>query len=255
MSIKKLAEVQDLNAPNSTSDNIKKEYVDTVREFLDRKGYRADLVIASKVKNFDSTLGVEIKYNAKFDFPPDRDLMALVAAVVPQYEIDWSTAVVDPDQGTIALTLRTSVESIPVKSVRDIPSEFEAIGSGIFMKKADASGRVAEIWELKKDESGGLVLSRKMDDMEVLQKEEEGFVAGDVVATSDGVGRIDKFDPSGNAYVVIGNKTRLVAADDLKPYDIKTEQTKLYEYYKAIYGDEYAKMLLDTYSDVKDTRK
>ena len=258
MSVKRLSEVQSIGdlVGSKKKEAMKKQFVDTLRSFMERKGYRADLVVVSNQKTSERNVSVEIKYNTEFDFPADKDLMALIATTYPDYEVDWATAVVDDEAGTIAINLRPTREIIPIKGYKDIPSDFEPQGTGIFHRKADATGNVAEVWELRKGADGGLALVRKMDDMQVLKGEEDSIKVNDAVRTPEGVGRVESFDEVGNAYVRIGNQKRLMAAEDLAKYDTNKDKQTLFEYFKQVYGDEFAKALcMEEFGDVEDNRK
>jgi hypothetical protein len=95
-----------------------------------------------------------------------------------------------------------------------------------------------------------------MDDLEVTATEEPEFKAGDPVDTPEGVGRILRFDEAGNAFVQIGSKKRLFAAEDLKTYKVSDEKSKLVQYFTDAYGDaDFAKGLVEEHGDAEDRRK
>ena len=156
----------------------------------------------------------------------------------------------DPELGSIRLVLEPSKEVVPVKGFKDIPPEFKAIGTGLFSRKADINGDVLEIWELKKDESG-YALYRRQDDTEILATDKTEYVAGDVVSTPEGPGKFVKYDEMGNAIVEVAGRRRMVAADSMFDYDINKEKQKLYQYYAEVYGEEFAKQLVDDYVENK----
>jgi hypothetical protein len=241
---------------NKGEGEMKTEIISSIKSYLDKKGYRADLCLVSRRKPVaNQVFPVEIRYNAKFEYPSERDLMALVAESFNGYEIDWGTAQVDTNDGLVALTLKPAVEIIPVANIKEIPPEFVAIGTGLFKRKANASGDVMEIWELKKD-GNNLSLTRKMDDMDITAKEDEEFKAGDAVETPEGVGRILRFDDVGNALVQIGSLKRLVAKDDIRPYKMNDEKAKLVQYFTEAYGDaDFARSLVEEHGDAAARRK
>lgn len=229
---------------------LQNEFVASLKDYLDSRGYRADLKIinASKKHVANKPFPVEICYNPSFEFPEEQDLMALVSTAYPEHQIDWNTVEVDSKEGTIVAMINPSEEVIPLRSVRDIPSEFRAVGTGIFKRQADASGKAFEIWELKKS-SDGLALIRRNQEAEIVASDDNEFKAGDVVNTPEGPGKLLKFDDAGNAFVQVGSRKRLVAADVLKKYDFNSEKGKLLQYYTEIYGEEYAQELVKQYGD------
>jgi hypothetical protein len=235
---------------------MRREFTDSIKAYLDKKSYRADLCLISRRKPVASqSTQVEVKYNPSFEFPAEKDLMALVAESYNGYEIDWDTANVDTREGLVTLTLMPSVEVVPLASIKEIPPEFIRVGTGIYKRKASASGDVMEIWELRKD-GNNLALVRKFNDMDVTATEESKFKAGDPVNTPDGVGRILRFDELGNALVQIGTKKRLIAADDIRPYKVDKEKTKLVQYFTEAYGDaDFAKQLVEEHGDAVEKRK
>lgn len=241
---------------NKGEGEMKTEIINSVKNYLDKKGYRADLNLISRYKpTQNQTFPIEIRYNASFEFPNEKDLMAIVAENYAGYEIDWDTASVEPREGLVTLNLKPSVESIPIANIKEIPPEFIAVGTGIFKRKASASGDVMEIWELRKD-GNNFSLVRKMDDMDITATEEDKFKAGDAVETPEGVGRIVRFDETGNALVQIGNKKRLVGAEDIRPYKVEDEKSKLIQYYTEAYGDAaFARELVDQKSGTTERRK
>ena len=235
---------------------LKQEFLGSLKMYLDKKGYRADLCLISRHRPVaNQAFPVEVKYNPQFEFPPEKDLMALVAEKYDGYEIDWETARVDTTDGLVNINLRPAVEIIPIANIKEIPPEFIARGTGIFNRKASASGDVMEIWELRKS-GDNLALVRKMDDLEVTATEEPEFKAGDPVETPEGVGRILRFDELGNAFVQIGDKKRLVAAEEMKPYRVEDEKTKLVQYFTEAYGDaDFAKALVEEHGEAAAKRK
>lgn len=241
---------------NKGEGEMKSEIINSIKSYLDQKGYRADLCLVSRYKPVEShTFPVEIRYNAEFKYPNEKDLMALVAESYKGYEIDWLTADVDTNEGLIRLDLKPSIEIIPIANIKEIPPEFIAVGTGIFKRKASASGDVMEIWELKKD-GNNFSLVRKMDDMDITAKDEDGFKTGDAVETPEGVGRIVRFDEVGNALVQIGSQKRLVAKDDLRTYKVDQEKSKLVQYFTEAYGDpEFARALVEEHGDAAVRRK
>lgn len=241
---------------NKGEGEMKAEIINSVKSYLDKKGYRADLSLISRYKPAENrAFPIEVRYNAKFEYPNEKDLMALVAESYAGYEIDWGTAQVDTNEGLVTLNLKPSVEIIPIANIKEIPPEFIAVGTGIFKRKASASGDVMEIWELKKD-GNNLSLVRKMDDMDITATEEDKFKAGDAVETPEGVGRIVRFDEVGNALVQIGSQKRLVAAEDIRPYKVNDEKSKLLQYFTEAYGDaDFAKGLLEEHGDAAERRK
>ena len=230
---------------------VAKEFIGTLKAKLAARGYRADLAVTTDAKSTERTFTASIRFDTSLGHPKEDDLVSLVAQAYPNHEIDWNLAQVDSDQGVILVSLQPAVESIPVKSVSEIPPEFKAIGSGIYKRAIDNT--VSEIWTLKKGEDG-LVLYRNQDDMEV--KAEEGMKAGDIANTPYGPGRILRFDELGNAFVQVGNSRHLVAAKDVGMYSVEKEKKLLTDYYANAYGDsEFAQALTKDYTPRKDTKK
>jgi len=233
-------------------DQLNREFLTNLKAKLAERKYRADLEIVTAAKNTTGTFKAEVPYNPELGHPSENDLLTLVAQNYPTHEIDWELVQVDPEEGIVTLMLEPSVEMVPVESVKAIPPEFVAIGTGIYKRAADNTGNVHEIWTLKKSDEG-LALYRNQDDLEITA-EEEGFKAGDVVMVEGhGPGRIKRFDENGAvAFVQIGNKVHLVAQMDLKPYALDKEREKLRKYYEVAIGDKaYAEALVKDYGDIK----
>jgi len=234
---------------NHNKDRLEKSVTSTLSKYLSEKKYRADLKYVQRAKVASTGYQkVEVAYNKEFGFPTESDLMALVGEHAEGMEIDWPQVVVDTDAGLVNLSLRPSQNIIPVASAREIPPDFQPIGTALYRRKVDASGNVAEIWELRTTE-GGLQLVRNTNDMHVVEQASEELKVGDAVSTPDGVGRIKRFDEVGNAVVAFGDRNRLVAADSMERYDVNKERKKLEEYYAEVYGDPaFAKELTEKMS-------
>lgn len=249
--MKRLQAISHRESPARTKLNT--EFLSNLKSKLAERKYRADLSFVTAAKDTTGTFKAEIPYNPELGHPSENDLMTLVAQNYPTHEIDWELIQVDPEEGVISLMLEPSVEMVPVESVRAIPPEFVAIGTGLYKRAADNSGNVQEIWTLKKNDNG-LALYRNQDDIEVTA-EEDGFKAGDVVMVEGhGPGRIKRFDEMGNAFVTVGNKVHLVAAMDMQPFDITREKTKLTKYYEEIYGKDFAEALTREYGDARKNK-
>jgi len=233
--MKRLQAISHNESPAKTQLN--NEFLSNLKTKLAERKYRADLEMVTASKDTTSTFKADVAYNPELGHPSENDLLTLVAQNYPTHEIDWELVQVDPEEGIISLMLEPSVEVVPVTSVKAIPPEFVAIGTGIYKRAADNTGKVQEIWTLKKSDDG-LALYRNQDDLEITA-DEEGFKAGDVVMTEYGPGRIKRFD-NDLAFVQVGNKQHLVAAMDLKPYSVEKEKTKLTTYYEELYGKEFA---------------
>lgn len=221
---------------NRDRTDAAKEFLSTLKKQLGERKYRADLQLVTASKSTRGRFSAEIRFNPQLGHPAEKDVITLVAQSYPSHDIDWEVLEVDTANGIVSLMLEPSVEVMPVESVKSIPAEFVSIGTGLYKRARDASGKVNEIWTLKKGE-GGLALYRNPNDLEVTAEDESGFRAGDVVNTPYGVGRIQRFDDLGNAFVQVGTKQRLVGAVDLQKYDIDKERSKLKDYYAEAYGD------------------
>jgi len=231
--------------------SVATEFVTGLKAALSKRGYRADLEISTAAKSTVSRFSASVPFDTQLGHPSEEDLMALVAQSYPMHEIDWELVEVDSDNGTVLLNLQPSTEVVPIQSISEIPPEFKSIGTGLYKRAADASGNVQEVWTLKRGDDG-LVLYRNHDDVEIEAKE-EGFKAGDVANTPYGPGRILRFDDTGNAFVQVGNKKRLVAAGELGMYSLDKEKKKLTDYYTEAYGDpEFAKALTENYNTRKN---
>lgn len=255
-----LKDLQRLHACNHRQDvmetRVSQDIMKGLRAHLEKRGYRADLKLVTASKNTEGSFHAEVKFRADLGFPAEQDLMAIVAQSYPQHQIEWETAEVDANAGIVLLNLNQSVECVPISSMKEIPSEFVSIGAGIYKRAADTTGQVMEIWKLKKDDAGSLALYRNHDDVEVTASDEE-FRAGDVVNTPYGCGKITRFDDLGNAFVQIGNKMHLVAADEVQDYDINKERKALTDYYAQAVGDtDFANALTrSTEQILKDLKK
>ena len=246
--MKRLQSISHRESPARSKLNT--EFLSDLKAKLAERKYRADLYFLTAAKETTGSFKAEIAYNPELGHPPENDLLTLVADAYPTHEIDWELITVDPEEGVISLMLEPSVEMVPVESVRAIPPEFVAIGTGLYKRAADQSGNVQEIWTLKKSDDG-LALYRNQDDLEITA-EEEGFKAGDVVMVDGhGPGRIKRFDQDGAvAFVQIGNRQHLVAAMDLKPYSVEKEKQKLKKYYEIAWGSpEMAEGVTKEYGD------
>ena len=234
MSIANLKRLQKIShRVNYDQTELATEFITGLKASLAKRGYRADLSIATDARNTAGTFTASIRFDTSLGHPTEDDLVSLAASSYSTHEIDWELAEVDSDQGLILLSLKPSVEMIPIKSLNEIPPEFKSIGTGIYKRAVDST--VSEIWELKRGEEG-LFMYRKNDDMEV--KAEEGLRAGDCVTTPEGLtGRIIRFDGE-TAFVQCGNRKRLFCAKELAPYKMEKEKTLLKQYFSQMYGDE-----------------
>ena len=246
--MKRLQAISHNESPARTQLN--EEFLTNLKSKLAERKYRADLEMVTAAKNTTGAFKAEVAYNAELGHPSENDLLTLVAQAYPTHEIDWELVQVDPEEGVISLMLEPSVEMVPVESVKAIPPEFVAIGTGLYKRAADNTGKVQEIWTLKKSDDG-LALYRNPNDIEVTA-DEEGFKAGDVVTVEGhGPGRIKRFDDLGNAFVQVGNKQHLVAQMDMKPYSVDKEKTKLEKYYSQVYGPDFAGKMVEDFSTRK----
>lgn len=228
---------------HQTHTDLAKEFLITLKAKLARRKYRADLSLVTAAKHTEGSFSAEVKYNSQLGHPSEEDLLTLVAQSYPMHEINWELIDVDSGAGIVTMMLEPSVEVIPVKDLASIPPEFTAIGTGLYKRATDTTGKVNEIWSLKKT-TNGLSLFRSNDDLEVTAEDESGFKSGDVVKTPNGVGLIKRMDDLGNAFVQIGNKMHLIGASDLEKYDVDKDRKKLEDYYSQVYGPEFAKELV-----------
>lgn len=234
-----------------------KRFVAELAEKMSKFKFRADLSLSTNSRRTDGIFQAVVAFNPDLSYPSEKDLTTIVAQHYPTHEIDWELCDLDEEQGHLALTLKPSVAVVPIESVSKIPSEFKAIGTGLYRKASDPGGTVSEIWELKKGEDG-LFLYRK--ETEVMASSDE-IATGDIVSFNDRgeeqLGRVTSVDEAGNAYVMVGNRKRLVAAQNLNKYEVtaapaKDEAKKLLDYYTKAYGDaEYAKQLVREFSSKK----
>jgi len=231
------------------SEQAQREFVNSVRDVMAKKGYRADLVLVGSMKSGDYDY-IEIKYNTDLGYPTEKDLMSLVSNNFKNRSIDWGTVSVDSDEGTISINLAASVDVIPLESISKIPPSFVSIGTALYRRALDSSGDTHEIWSLKKDENGDFALYKNCDDIETTAESgaENEFIAGDIVDTEYGPGKIIRFDDLGNAIVLVGSKRHLVAADEMQTYNVDKEKQKLIDYFTQAYGDpNFAKALVEKY--------
>lgn len=254
MSMENLKRLQTMSHRTHRSQTeVAKEFVAGLKKALAKRGYRADLAIATDARSTAGTFTAAVRFDPQLGHPAEEDIISLVASKYPQHEIDWELAEVDSDQGIVLLSLNPSAEVIPIKSLSEIPPEFRSIGTGLYKRAVDTTGKVSEIWTLKKGEDG-LFLYRNNDDIEV--QAEEGLKAGDIANTPYGPGRIIRFDDAGNAFVQVGNASRIVAAKELGIYSIEKEKKLLTDYYAQTYGDEsFAEALVKDYTTNKKNKK
>lgn len=233
---------------NLDKKELSREFFSGLQKKLKARGYRADLKLTTDARSTKGKFKAHVKFDPKLGHPDETDLLALVAQDYPKHQVDWELAQIDPDSGIVVMVLEPSMEVIPVASINAIPPEFRPIGTALYKRAADPSGKVNEIWTLKKDRDGHMCLFRNPEDIEVHAEEDNSFKANDVVDTPYGYGRIVRFDDAGNAFVQLGHQTRLCAKDDLKPYKKQKEESKLADMFEMIYGDrEFAKALVDDY--------
>ena len=66
---------------------LRKDFLSDVKSYLDSRGYRADLVLVANRKA-EGNFPVEVRFNPKFSYPEDKDLMAIVATKYPNHQIN-----------------------------------------------------------------------------------------------------------------------------------------------------------------------
>jgi len=236
------------NRTNLDKKAVTKEFFTGLQRKLKARGYRADLKITTDSRSTKGRFTANVKFEPRLGRPDETDLLALVAQEYPKHQIDWETSQIDKDNGIVVMVLEPGMEVVPISSISAIPPEFKPIGTALYKRAADTSGKVNEIWTLKKDCDGHMCLFRSPEDLEIQADESNDLKANDVVETPYGYGRIVRFDDIGNAFVQLGHQTRLVAKDDLKPYKKQKEEGKLADMYEMIYGDrEFAKALVEDY--------
>jgi len=229
---------------SANSSEMRGRFLSNLRDKLAERKYRADMTLSTDDQDTARKFAAVVRYNPALGYPSEYDLMSIVAQSYSDHNIDWEHINVDEANGVVMLYLQPSVEVIPVNSVKEVPPEFTAIGTALYKRAADASGKVQEIWSLKKTDNG-LALYRSPEDLEVTAEGSSGPVKGSVVDTPYGPAIVQRFDEMGNVFVQVGNKTHLVAATDTMPYDIDKERKALEDYYAQVYGDrEFAKELV-----------
>jgi hypothetical protein len=239
---------------NVDQTEVAQNFFSGLQKKLAERGYRADLQIATDARSTKGRFTANVKYAQQLGRPDDIDLIALVAQAYPTHQIDWTLVQIDPEQSLVMMPLEPAVEVVPISDINAIPPEFKPIGTAIYLRAADTTGKVHEVWTLKKDQNGGMLLYRNQDDIELTAETENEIKAGDAVNTPHGPGRVVRFDEQGNAFVQVGNQKRLVAKTDMTPYKKEKEEKKLVDLYTQIYGDpEFAKGLVQDYGR-KDTK-
>lgn len=235
---------------HQTHTDLAKEFLLTLKAKLARRKYRADLSLVTAAKSTEGSFSAEVKYNAMLGHPSEDDLLTLVAQSYPTHEINWELIDVDSGAGIVTMMLDPAVEVVPVKDLKSIPPEFTPIGTALYKRASDTTGKVNEIWKLTKT-NNGLALFRNNDDIEVTAEEDTGFKSGDVVKTPNGVGIIKRMDELDNAFVQIGNNMHLIGASDLEKYDVDKDRTLLQKYYEQLYGKEFADQLVKSFERKK----
>jgi hypothetical protein len=232
-------------------EESRNQVVSNIQSYLLKRGYRADLVLIASVRDTTGPFSAEVKFNGRLGYPSEKDVMAIISKSYPKHSIDWDTVELDTDSSVITINLEPSVEIIPLKNISEIPPDFKSIGTAIYKRAADTIGEINEVWTLRKDEHG-LALCRNHDDVEITTDDEEKLVAGSIVDTPKGVGKVVRFDDDDNAIVLIGNMRYLFASSDMKPYKQEKEKTELEKYYEEAYGDkEYGKKMTEDFSTKK----
>lgn len=210
--------------------------------------HRADLQLICKNEPVGS-FPVIVKFAKILGYPTQKDLTTITAQNFPGHEINWELVDVDDTSQTITLMLSPSEEIVHVNSIQDIPKDFESIGSCLYKRAENADKSIYGIWTLK-ELDGNLALVRNKDEYEVVANTADvGFKKGDVVDTPYGLGLFQRYDEIGNGFVQCGTTLHLVAKDGIFGYDVSKEKTKLYDYFAQIYGPEFAKGLVEDYSD------
>ena len=230
------------------------QFLSGLKAVLASRGHRADLALSTDARDTQGSFSASVRFDATLGYPTENHLLTLVAQAYPTHDIAWDMAQVDSESGIVILQLEPAMEVIPLASLDEIPAEFKPIGTGLYKRAVDASERVHEIWTLKGGDDG-LMLYRNNDDLEIVA-DEEGFKAGDVVNTPEGVGKIVRFDEIGNAFVQIGNQKRLIAGSELRPYDINKEKKKLEDYYAEAFGSrDLATSMVEDFATRQKKRK
>ena len=231
-----------------------------VKAILEKKGYRTDLKLICKNASTND-FEAKVRYDIYLGYPTKKDLTSIVAESFPGHEINWELVDVDDNSGVVTMMLSPAQEVIPLKSVKDIPAEFEAVGTGTYKRAQVADKSIYEIWSLVQQGSD-YALVRNKDEYEVVSSDTFKWKKGDVVKTPYGEGIFQEYDDIGNGFVQVGNRKHLVAADELmeqyagdEEYDAKKDKTKEYDYYAQIYGPEYAKQLVDSESAIERKKK
>lgn len=236
---------------NRDKTELKDTFVTGLKNALAARGHRADLQLSTDAKSTLGTFRASVSFDPQLGHPSDKDLTTVVAQSHPNHDIEWELTDVDSELGIILLTLEPSQEVIPVSSINEIPPEFVSIGTGLYKRAVDST--VNEVWSLKRTDDG-LILSRNEGDLDVTA--DEGLKAGDIANTPYGPGKIIRFDELGNAFVQVGNNTRLVAAKDIGMYSVEQERKKLTDYFAEAYGDkEFANALTKDYNTNKKSKK
>lgn len=248
--MKRLQAISHRSSTNQDISSLGKEMLSALKEKMGERGYRADLSLHTAAKSTVGRFGVQVKYSKELGYPSENDLITIVAQAYPNHDINWETIDAPVDGDVVIFMLEPSMEVVPVESVKHIPPEFTPIGTALYKRAADASGKINEIWTLKNGDNG-LALYRTQDDIEVMADANE-IKAGDAVETEHGIGIVKRFDELGNAFVQVGNKTHLICASEMKPYSTSKDKAKLEDYYATAYGSpEYGKKMTEEYGDKK----
>lgn len=239
------------------------DLLSNVKKTLRKNSYRTDLKMICKEAS-SGDFEAKVKYDIYLEYPTKQDLSAIVAQHFPTHEINWELVDVDDHDGTVTMMLSPAQEIIPLQSVRDIPKEFEAVGTGTYKRAQVADKSIYEIWSLVQN-GNDYALIRNKDEYEVVSSEKFKFRKGDIVATPYGEGIFQEYDNIGNGFVQVGNRKHLVAKDELmehylgtdkdEKYNSKKDKTKEYDYFSQVYGPEYAKQLVDSESAIERKKK
>jgi len=245
--VERVRKLRALSPERVRAEKQRQSVIGQLKKALTERGHRADLHLVASKPSADGFYA-EVRFNKQLGHPSDQDLKALVTAHFKGHQIDWNSASVNLDEGVVELRLSPTRDVIPLDSAKNIPPGFTPIGTGIFRRKV---AQVTEIWELRRGDSGP-ELVRKVDDIEVQADAAPQLKVGDVVNTPYGAGAILRFDEAGNAFVRIGKNVKLAAAVSMEPYSLEKEKDKVFAYYKELYGEAYAKMLVENFSSAEE---
>ena len=214
-----------------------------------QRGYRQDMrLIGTQVDMDEGVLWMELAFSPEAGKPELNDVMNIVYTAAPEYDIDWGRSKGFSNKGIISLALVPSVERIPVASYTDIPTGFQAMGSGVYVLKATTGD---SYWKLVKNNDGLVLIrtdgSKPNPVVPLVDATDENVLKnGDLVKAYNHVGIYKGKGNDGKSKMRLLGQTKEVEVDDvaLAGFDPSKDKQVLKDYYMNIYPADFVEQLL-----------